>query len=199
MIDAIRTTRRTVTAAATLLTLSVGTALTAACVDDDESPFARFAAFFRFAPVTSAPKTLMPALSSPGEWCTVTTSGMSYAFRSATGMTDTFPIVLTPHSGAALWIGGLIVGTPTVPEIGSTAFAPVCYDIVCPACYEESGITRGVSITDPALGRATCTRCHTVYDLHNSGVVVEGATRPKAPRLYRYRCTYTNDTFVVQN
>lgn len=170
-----------------------------ACVDDDESPYARFGAFFRFQPVTAAPSTLLPALGNPGEWCTITITGSTYQFKSATGKTDSYPVTSIEQYGAPIWIGGLIVGTPTVPEIGATGFAPVCYDIVCPTCFEEGGIKRAVSITDPTLGRATCTRCRRVYDMQMGGIVIEGASTPKDPRLYRYRCHNDNDTFVVQN
>lgn len=198
--------RKTVTSSAwtvlsaTLAALVVGTlALLFSCVDDDESPFARRPAFFRFSPVTAAPKTLLPALSSPGEWCTITLSTTSYVFRSATGMTDTYPQTQLDAYGRPTWVSGLIVGTPTVPELGYSDFAPVCYDAACPSCFEEDGITRQVVFTDLALGRVGCTRCRRTYDVNNGGIVIEGATSPRDPRLYRYRCIYSNDAFVVQN
>ena len=185
---------------ATLAALIVGTlALLFSCVDDDESPFARRPAFFRFSPVTAAPKTLLPALSSPGEWCTITLSTTSYNFRSATGKTDTYPQTQLDAYGRPTWVSGLIVGTPTVPELGFSDFAPVCYDAVCPYCFEDGGITRQVVFTDVALGRVGCTRCRRTYDINNGGIVIEGASSPRDPRLYRYRCIYSNDAFVVQN
>ena len=180
-----------------LLTLTV-TTLTA-CVADNESPYARFAAFFRFTPVTAAPSSLLPALTSPGEWCYVSIQGTSYQFKSSTGKVDTYPKTALAQYGTTLWIGGLLVGTPTVPEIGATAPAPICYDIVCPNCFEEDGIQRSVTVSSASIGRATCSRCHRTYDLLNSGVVVEGATSARDSRLYRYLCHYVNNTFVVQN
>lgn len=165
---------------------------------DVESVFSPIGAFFRFKPVTAAPKTLLPALGNPGEWCTVTVRGNYYEFRSVHGRTDTYPITALEQYGSHVWISGLVVGTPSVPDINSGAFVPVCYDLVCPNCY-EGGISRGVVISDAALGRVTCTRCHRVYDLEKSGIVVDGAISPADHKLFRYRCSYNNDAFVVQN
>lgn len=176
-------------------------ALLASCTDDIETPYAQRPAFFRFQPVTAAPKTLLPALNSPGEWCTVRQHGAYYLFQSTQGMTDTYPQTQLDQYGKPLWAAGLIVGTPMVPEIGASGFAPVCFDLACPNCFETGGITRPVDITSASLGRAECSRCHRTYDLHNSGIVVEGASGTFNPRLYRYHCLYYPDQFllVVQN
>lgn len=190
---------RVLCSAALSLIVVVILSMLTSCIDDEETPFARRPAFFRFSPVTAAPKTLLPALSSPGEWCSITLSTTSYVFRSATGMTDTYPQTQLDAYGRPTWVNGLIVGTPTVPELGYSDFAPVCYDAACPSCFEEDGITRQVVFTDLALGRVSCTRCHHVYDINNGGIVIEGASSPRDPRLYRYRCIYSNDAFVVQN
>ena len=170
-----------------------------ACVDDSETPYARHPAFFRFSPVTAAPKTLMPALANPGEWCSVVRTGSVYQFVSTTqGMTDTYPQTSLEQYGQTLWLSGLIVGTPTVPEMGADGFYPVAFDLVCPNCYEEGGITRALTIVSPIPGRAKCSRCGTLYDLDNGGIVLEGSAA-RHSRLYRYRCHYQNNTFVVQN
>lgn len=173
--------------------------LLASCVDDNESPYARRPAFFRFAPVTAAPKTLLPALNSPGEWTTVTMTEANYVFRTPGGMTDTFPRTQLDQYGKPTWVTGLIVGTPPVPEMGATECWPVAYDLACPSCVEADGVTRAVVFGDVALGRVICTRCHRTYDLCNYGIVVDGAQSPHDPRLYRYRCSYGNDAFVVHN
>lgn len=182
--------------------LSVALGLTAAsCAGDDTSPWAQFGAFFQFRPVTAAPKTLLPALGNPGEWCYVTIEGQLYTFKSATtGRTDTYPKTQLSQYGTTVWIAGLLVGTPTVPEIGGTTLAPMAFDLACPACHTLDGVRRSVSMTNAALGRATCSRCHRVYDLHAGGIVVDGAAKDEPnPRLYRYRCSYANDAFVVHN
>lgn len=169
------------------------------CVEDDESPYARRPAFFRFSPVTAAPKTLLPALGNPGEWCTVTLSPTHYVFTTPRGLKDTYPLTQLDQYGQPTWVSGLIVGTPVVPEMGASEFAPVAFDLACPSCFEEGGITRAVAITSTTLGRAQCSRCSRTYDLHNGGIVCDGARTAHDPRLYRYRCSYSNDAFVVHN
>lgn len=181
-----------------LLVALVLTALPA-CVNDDESPFARRPAFFRFSPVTAAPKTLLPALNSPGEWAIVTMTPTHYVFKTPRGMSDSYPRTQLDQYGTTAWVSGLIVGTPPIPEIGASGFTPVVYDLVCPSCFDEGGIKRELSFTDIDLGRVSCTRCHRTYDLHNYGIVIEGAASPHDPRLFRYRYTYNNDAFVVHN
>lgn len=173
--------------------------LLTSCVEDDESPYARRPAFFHFSPVTAAPKTLLPALGNPGEWCTVTLSPTHYVFTTPRGLKDTYPLTQLDQYGQPTWVSGLIVGTPVVPEMGASGFAPVAFDLACPSCFEEGGITRAVAITSTTLGRAQCSRCNRTYDLHNGGIVCDGARTPHDPRLYRYRCTYNNDAFVVHN
>lgn len=192
LIAGARTTR-------TLLALTL--ILTTGCVSDEASPWAQFGAFFQFRPVTAAPKTLLPALGNPGEWCYVTMDGQSYQFRHATtGHTDSYPKTQITQYGTTVWVAGLIVGTPTMAEIGATTPAPMAYDLACPACHTTDGVRRSVTISNAALGRASCTRCHRTYDLQAGGIVIDGAqTGEPNPRLYRYHCTYANDTFVVRN
>lgn len=173
-------------------------AILTACVGDDESPFARRPAFFRFSPVTAAPKTLLPALGgNPGEWCTITKQTGVYRFESlTTHLVDTYPLTQLDAYGTPTWVAGLIVGTPSMPDM-SGAFAPTVYDLVCPNCFED-GITRPVSITGVIPARAQCSRCRTTFDLDNGGIVIDShADLPR--RLFRYRCRYDNNTFVVQN
>lgn len=173
-------------------------AVLTACVGDDESPYARRPAFFRFSPVTSAPHTLLPALGNPGEWCTVTIKGSVYDFRSVTtGKVDTPPLTALDNYGSPTWCGGLIIGTPLLPDMDGR-FLPVAYDIVCPNCFEEGGITRALGVEANGTATARCSRCGTRYDLDNGGLVID--TDPAAAlRLFRYRCFYDNNVFVVQN
>lgn len=169
-----------------------------ACVGDDESPYARRPAFFRFGPVTAAPHTLLPALGNPGEWCTVTIKGSTYDFRSiTTGRTDNPPLTALDNYGSPTWCSGLIIGTPILPDMDG-AFRPVAYDLVCPNCFEEGGITRAVTVESALPATARCTRCATRYDLDNGGLPID-VDPVTTRRLYRYRCIYDNNTFVVQN
>lgn len=195
---------------ARILTTSVASLaallLLPSCIDEEETPYAQRPAFFHFQPVTAAPKTLLPALNSPGEWCTITRTATQYVFTSATTasaqnggkpFTDTYPLTQLDQYGSPTWVNGLIVGTPAIPEIGTSVCMPVVFDLACPACFDDGGIRRNLSISTES--RASCSRCHRSYDLQNGGIIYSGATSPNEPRLYRYHCTYSNDAFVVRN
>ncbi len=182
-----------------LFLLGIVFSLLIGCEGDAEYTYSPYRAFFRFSPVTAAPSTLLPALTSPGEWCYVTINGSYYNFKSATGKTDSYPKTAIEQYGTTIWFNGLLVGTPMIPEIGGS-FVPVCYDLVCPNCYENGGIRRDIRIKDISLAQAICDRCKRVYDLQNSGVVIEGADEGSSNvKLYRYHCSYDNNTFVMQN
>lgn len=168
--------------------------------DDTEYQYASLRAFFRFSPATAAPKTLLPALSGPGQWCCVTVDATKYIFTAMDGNTDTYPITAADQYNTRIWVSGLLVGTPSVLPVGSSDFSPVCFDLVCPNCMENDAITRGVKLGKPGNEMAECTRCGRKYDLNNLGIVSAGAVaNERNVSLYRYRCSYSNNTFVVQN
>lgn len=168
------------------------------CISEADNPYAPRPAFFRFSPVTAAPHSLLPALTNPGEWCTVTKSTGNYTFHSlTTGKTDTYPLTAIDNYGSPTWVSGLIVGTPLSPDMDGR-FLPMVFDLVCPACFEEGGITRAVGIESVVPTRARCSRCNTLYDLDNGGIVINASDAPSR-RLYRYRCAYDNNTLVVSN
>lgn len=178
--------------------LPLAAAVLTACVSDDDSPYARRPAFFRFSPVTAAPSSLYPALGNVGEWCIITKQANAYRFESlTTHRVDTYPLTQLDAYGTPTWVSGLIVGTPSSPDM-SGLFLPTVYDLVCPNCFEDDGITRPVSVTEVIPARAECSRCHTTYDLDNGGIVID-SPEPQPRRLFRYRCRYDNNTFVVQN
>lgn len=176
------------------------------CNDEVTSYYAQLPAYFRFQPVTAAPKTLLPALNSPGEWCIITRTPTHYILTSATArsaknggqpLTDNFPLSQLDQYGSISWVAGLIVGTPFTPEIGTNVCLPIVFDLACPSCFNSGGIKRSLTISSDY--RANCTRCHRSYDLQNGGNIVSGGTSSVEPMLYRYRYEYSNDTFVVHN
>lgn len=183
-----------------LAALSAAFGLTS-CDGDADNIYSSRRAFFRFSPVTAAPKTLFPALNSPGEWCSVSVNGTYYNFSSANGQKDTYPISAADQYYAREWVSGLLVGTPSVPSISTNGFEVVCYDLVCPNCMEVDAVTRAVKFSGSSHHECvTCTRCGRVYNLQNQAVVSDGAVEGESNRpLFRYRCSYSNDVFVVQN
>lgn len=175
-------------------------AVLAACDADVDNIYAGRRAFFRFSPVTAAPKTLLPALNSPGEWCRVGVVGNTYRFVSAHGQSDSYPISAADNYYGREWVSGLLVGTPSVPSLSSGGFEVVCFDLVCPNCMAADAVTRAVEFCRDRLESVACSRCGRVYGLQDGGSVSGGAVAGEPNRaLLRYRCTYGNDTFVVQN
>lgn len=172
------------------------------CVNDAENAYSNIPAYFNFRPV-NAPSSLFPAIGNPGEWCYVTIQGANLQFESVTtGRTDRYPLIETGQASSQYrWVSGLLIGTPTSPTLNGT-LSPVCYDLVCPSCYEEGGIRRSITVTEAGQSRAACSRCHRVYGLSDSesGAVVEGRQGNSNPRLYRYRIQQaTSDQLIVRN
>ena len=182
-----------------LAAITVATAFTA-CDTDADYIYSSRRAFFRFTPVTAAPKTLFPALKSPGEWCSVSVDGTHYRFSAPNGQTDSYPINASDQYYARQWVSGLLVGTPSVPSLSINGFEVVCYDLVCPNCMEADAVTRAVKFSSEQHESVTCSRCGRVYNLQNQAEVLAGAIEGEPNRpLLRYRCSYANDVFVVQN
>ena len=188
-------------AALILATLTATTAFTACDADADYIYSSRHA-FFRFTPVTATPQTLFPALNSPGAWCSISVDGSYYRFSAPEGgRTDTYPIPAAEQYHPRQWVSGLLAGTPSVPSIITNNFEVVCYDLVCPNCMEADAITRAVRFSFGSRHESVaCSRCNRVHNLQNQGEVCAGAVdgEPNRP-LLRYRCSYANDVFVVQN
>ena len=68
----------------------------------------------------------------------------------------------------------------------------VCYDIVCPNCYDDLNVTRNVGLLSGA--RAQCSSCQRTYDLNELGMV----SQVEAGRsLYRYTIRYSPFQLVI--
>ncbi len=169
----------------------------AGCSNDADNTYSSETAFFRFTPVTAA-SPLYSALNNPGVFCSVVLKSDVYRFSLADGKnTSTYTATALMQSyGRPVWGAGMIIGTPSVPEI-SGSVSPVAYELACPYCYETSALQLALSFTGSE--EVTCSRCGRVYDLANSGI--EKDAKEKASRLLRYRLTYAKDRdmVVVQN
>ena len=65
---------------------------------------------------------------------------------------------------------------------------------------EADAVTRAVKFSSEQHESVTCSRCGRVYNLQNQAEVLAGAIEGEPNRpLLRYRCSYANDVFVVQN
>lgn len=181
--------------AARLSALLLATALAAACSDDVQDVYSGYPAFFRFSPVTSAPK-LYTAVSNPGQFCTITfQNGQYYIFADARGAAPPLPVSGQQQYVHPVCISGFIVGTPAVMDM-SGRFPLTAYDLVCPHCEGTAAITRPVVFDSET--QMTCPRCGSTYDLNNGGMPVGG---PATRTLYRYHVAYSQgtQTLVIQN
>lgn len=168
-------------------------AAAAGCSGDVDNTYSSESAFFRFTPVTAA-SPLYSALNNPGVFCSVKLKSDVYHFSLADGKnSSTYTATALMQSyGRPVWGAGMIIGTPSVPEIsGSTS--PVVYELACPACYAVASLQ--IALTFSGAEELMCSRCGRVYDLANSGIEKGGAK--DATHLLRYRLTYAKDRDMV--
>ncbi|MCR5820283.1 MAG: hypothetical protein K6F94_04970 [Bacteroidaceae bacterium] len=165
------------------------------CCSPADDIYAPWAAYFTFNPVTSAPE-LYSALNNMGEFCTITTDGSNIVFATPHSSTPIRRTVIDQRVTLVLGLDGLIVGLPNIPEMGRDVSRVVCYELSCPNCYNERGISRRVKLLDSGIAR--CQRCTRQYDLNNLGIMSSDTT---GISLYRYRVAYNqaNNTLVVSN
>ncbi len=156
-------------------------ALLFSCSNNIENRYAHERAFLRFSPVTGV-VPLNNAVNGLGEFCTIRIGTNQFIFRSAGGQEVTYPITAEIKAyGQPECVVGFVVGKSTIPDM-KLQYPLLAYDLVCPNCYEQSLITKALTLeTDEKL---TCSRCHRSYNLKDDGNICQGdAGKP----LYRYR------------
>lgn len=181
---------------AVLLPVALLALLLSAC-SDAEDLYANMRAFWRFDAVTAA-HPLYTALNSPGMFCKVTIKNSTFYFEDADGIQASYPTLSSEAYGKTNWVAGLLVGTPSVPDLNGS-MQLVAYDLVCASCYEETSVQRSLKFTDTNHEQAVCNTCKRIYDLANGGKIIEGN---KGKKLYRYHISYSPSgagTVVVNN
>ena len=136
-------------------------------------------------------QVLYTACNSMGQFCTITTSGKEFIFKS---LTRTDPVPITGnyvHEGFYLGLSGLIVGLPEIPEMGRDVSQVVCFDLACSNCYHDYSITKPLELQEN--GMAHCKSCQRTYNLNNVGRTDNG--KP----LIRYRVSLVGNTLIVAN
>lgn len=164
----------------------------ASCDDDAEYTYSSYSAYFRYDQVlTTTP--LYESLVTPGEYCLVWVSGQYLHFQSLTQSQD---VALTAVSNYESFesIGGFIIGYSNVPDMTTGTLPIVAYDRVCPNCYEETAISKALTLQEN--GFAQCSKCDRIYDLNNLGILYEGEDGIK---LFRYRVSYNGSNIVYIN
>ncbi len=160
-----------------------------------ENTYSSTPAYFAYVGTNTVPQ-LNKALNSSGQYCTVKQDASHFIFTSTTGQDVTNREAIQNYRNFRLGLGvGLIVGLPTIPEMGADVPRVVCFDLACPNCWESDH--RTLELTLHEGGTATCHRgCQRGYDLNNQGLVTTGA---QGRSLYRYRVTYVPYTLRVVN
>lgn len=91
-------------------------------------------------------------------------------------------------------IKGFIVGQSNSPDMTTGELEIMCFDLVCPTCYDKAGVRRSLEVND--MGKATCSRCKLTYDLNT------GLCEGNGKILERYQAVYypqDQGIFVVSN
>lgn len=171
--------------------LLLAAVLLAACDGDTvESRYSKLRASFYLMPVnTIAPLT--QAMGSYGEFCTITSDGSHYVFRTLTNSAQVNIDAEYAAYRTFICIGGFIVGRSSQTDLGTGTYPYLCYDLACPNCYRED-IYKNLSLGSGGL--AACDRCHRTYDLNNGGAIVSGN---KGRKLERYRTVIYDGTSIT--
>lgn len=167
------------------------------CKEDTDFTYCNKRAYFLYERdrVFQTP-VLRNACESMEQFCTITTDGKQFIFTPVTGAPNRTDILQEDrYRGFLLGIGGgLIVGKPSLIEMGRDDAYVVCFDRSCRNCYEDFGITKPLTLQEPSL--AYCRSCERTYDLNNQGIVSKGEP---GRSLFRYRVSYANNSLVVNN
>ena len=140
-------------------------------------------------------QALYTACNSMGEFCSVTMDAKKIYIQ---GSKENSELVRTAigsnYDNTILGLGGLIIGLPSLPEIGKDVSQVVCFDLNCPNCYEQYG---GISKRMELSGTTSrCRSCNRTYDLNSMGIVSSGEG---GRALFRYKVSYVGTALVVSN
>lgn len=145
--------------------------------------------------VLQSPAVLYPSCNSMGEFCTITAKGQQFIFENTRQKESVNFTAMNNYQGFSFGLStGLIVGLPTIPEMGAMQSQVVCFDLACANCYQDYSICKRMQLKEN--GKAHCKSCQRTYDLNNQGLVCDGVSgRP----LYRYRVSLNGNSLIVSN
>lgn len=167
--------------------------LCVSCDDDVQSEFSKDRASFVCRNVsTIAP--LNNALNSFGIFCMIWSDTQYYHFASTTASAQVNKTQTSLYNSYICY-AGFIVGKAGITTQGSNTYALLCFDRVCPNCYQENGIVKPLVFAE-TTSLVKCNSCGRVYDLNNRGIIQSG---DKGKKLKRYGISYGSDVMVIQN
>ena len=163
------------------------------CAEAD-SRFANIYAHFVMENIQQA-HVLYTACNSMGEFCTITAKNQQFIFDNNRQQNAVNFTAMNNYQGFHFGLStGLIVGLPTIPEIGMMQSQVVCFDLACANCYQDYSICKRMQLQEN--GKVRCHSCQRTYDLNNQGLICDGSS---GRALYRYRATLTGNALVVSN
>lgn len=174
-----------------LAVLSFQLLLFGACTPATDDLYADYPARFSVQYVSTIPQ-LSAALNGYGEYATIRYQN-NYFIYSNLKTSIEVPRKAT-EKGFMMGVSGFIVGRSNMPELGSDQYPVMCYDLACPNCFSNDNIAKNLILQDG--GFVSCIRCGRTYNLNNQGIVSQG---DEGLKLYRYRATYSGNTFSIQN
>ena len=153
-----------------------------ACADDVQTVYSKYRADFVYDKVSTT-DPLYKALTGAGMFCSIYRQGGKQYFTSPYETTYRNLTDLNLYQ-RYVTINGFIVGLANQTEMGTTVLPLLCYDRVCPNCYEEG---HNYSLALQENGFAYCSRCKRKYNLNDGGLIAEGDNGLK---LIRYHIMY---------
>lgn len=163
------------------------------CAEAD-SRFAHIYVRFVMENILQAP-VLYTACYSMGEFCTITAKNQQFIFENTRQQNVVNLTATNNYEGFSLGLStGLIVGLPTIPEMGAMQSQVVCFDLACANCYRDYSICKRMQLKEGE--KVYCQSCKRTYDLNNQGIICDGNEgRP----LYRYKVSVNGNSLVVNN
>lgn len=173
-----------------LIAIIIALACLTSCEDDFSNVYStKYPVRCRFTVVNHI--ELINSINNLGQFASIRMSGGKIVMTSSSSTTSYTPEYLAKEFYFGL--GGIIVGTPTLPLDNQPLRA---YDLACPNCDRAA---HRLTLSDN--GWATCSNCGIVYDLNSDGMIIDkGKSDFNSPRvLYRYRIIYDGNDIHVNN
>lgn len=167
--------------------------LLSGCDDVSDTYTTKYQVLFYYTAVSAT--ELYTAVNSPGQYVAVRQSG-SYILMQGFSSSTRYSVDAISFQSFYFGLGGLIIGT-SYNTNSHGSYELLAYDLACPNCDIAS---RRLSLSDDGL--ATCSKCGTVYDMNNYGMITsyDESNGFESPRgLYRYRISYDGTTVRVYN
>jgi len=157
-----------------------------------QKTYSKYRAYFYYDKVLTT-QPLLAALTGTESYCSIAFQNGKIRFSSLTNSHEQ-SITSVRQYEKLITINGFIVGMANMPELGETTLPLLCFDRVCPNCFEE-GFSPSLGLREN--GYAYCNRCKRTYDMNNLGIIADGE---KGLKMHRYGILYNgNNEMLISN